>query len=268
MKTENQQQSSKSGLNPEPDKKLEAKIAKQGKDLDPLLSPEQKEGYVPGLVGTCLCIGQTGSGKTVTLNHMINSDKIWKGKFRRIHLFAVTASVDPSFKHMKKEQLAAGVNFQIHDDVSQWDDILEDIIDEQEELVKSGANISKHLVLVIMEDATMHDKWMKRSKELSRLATTSRHYGIFAWISVHKVRLVPRLLRMNAWYIFFFYGLPATERDQFVEENLVQGISKKDFTTLIEHCVKEKHSFAFINKKLPINEQLHCKFEERIDVHQ
>ena len=213
------------------------------KNKIPLLGV-QKVGILPKTNTTSIIIGRTGSGKSqLLLNLMTRSEffgkskKYPKGYFNQIHVFSPTAKSDDIY-----ENLELGDEF-LHTKLSTSE--LGTIMEKQKKDVTEKGSDKADRVCIIFDDILGNIKFLN-SHEFSETIIANRHYNFTVFILTQSYKHIPRKVRNQARYLFYFAG-SENENMILAEDIAPPRFTKKETVELIHFATEDKFSFIYIN---------------------
>jgi hypothetical protein len=203
-----------------------------------------KAGILCPAPASYMCIGTSGSGKTNTMIWCLLNESMLGNYFERIYLIGHTVKSDHMYSNL---------------DIPEKNIIDKNLVEETGKLInklekesneKGAHNMLR--TLIIFEDCTTN-KALLRSPEFAKCYVQGRHFGCSVWANGHKyLNVLPPLIRNNTNGLLFFPA-PNREVSQVMEDYIPNGVSKKDFSKLIEEAHTKGDGlvkpFLFIQKK-------------------
>ena len=208
----------------------------------------QKVGIIPKTNTTSLIIGRTGSGKSQLLLNLLTrkeffgkSKKYKKGYFSQIHIYSPTAKSDDIY-----EKLELNDEF-LHTSLSTEE--LRTLMDKQKKDVIDKGSDKTDRVCLVFDDILGNPKFLK-SEEFQETIIANRHYNFTVFILTQSYKHVPRKVRNQARYIFYFAG---NENENLIlaEDIAPPKFSRKDTVELIHFATEEKFNFIYVNTSEP-----------------
>lgn len=241
------------GCQASPDSKLiPTKIESKSTQIP--INSFMKAGIIPPHPSSMCLIGQSGSGKSNTLVWMINT--LYSNYFDEIIILSATGETDTMFKQIKTKKLRI---------------ITRDLLEEAEKLVdfrqkiceaKGVQRVSR--MLVIFEDVSSQKKLMN-SVPFLQAYVQLRHLGCSVISCAHKLRILPRMCRINSNALIMFPS-NLSEKKILIEEYCPNGLTSAQFSRLIDHAwtpdEKIERPFLFINFKADNNERFRKGFHQ------
>jgi hypothetical protein len=202
--------------------------------------PAVEAGLLQKIPHAAIFQGCSGSGKTVLLLNLAKKDIYYKDAWADITI--LTGSYDDLYDQLDvKEE-------NIHRDPKQWDSIIGQMFEEgYAEVKEKGASKTKQR-LVIVEDIISYEKFLRRSENFRRLFYMGRHANITTWVTSQSWTGLPKKTRSNANVIYFFQGNRA-EHDMLADQFCPSTMNRKLFYGMMDHAVKDDHSFLTIFPK-------------------
>lgn len=217
--------------------------------------PLMERDVIPRHPSSVIFNGSSNSGKTTLLLNLLTRKEFLKDYFDEIHLFAPTGGSDDLFDMLKLDE------DHVHTDMKADD--LEDIMDEQNEIVKEKGIEKAPKLLIIFEDV-QGDAAFMRSKPFKRAFLANRHFGMSTWLCGQSFKLTPRNARLQANNIFYFKG-SGSELECFAEEYTPPGMKARDFEALLQQGTAAAHSFIHINQRVPHAERYRKTLDTILD---
>jgi hypothetical protein len=233
--------------------------------IEPYETDKSKIKLTPNMKNNIICkppcamylCGQTGAGKTQLLLNLMKKQQFYKDYFDDVYLVSATAKEgdDLYSKHLKVKKQ------HIFDPEDDGLEAIEKIVASQKKIIKKMSIDKSPKVLIIFDDVAHATKLLK-SKLYMKLHIMCRHWNItIITLSQNYVSIPPRC-RKQMKGIFLFNGATGTECERLSEEHCPAGMKKKDFQSIIDHCINEQYSFIFINKFAPFKEQIRHKLDK------
>ena len=213
--------------------------------------------HMPQLPLRALFVGSSASGKTQALASMLREDDFgYKAAFKgNIFLFSSTASLsDPAWD---------GVNIKEENIWNTYrEDIIKEIIDDQEQIIKTKSKEKCPHSLIILDDLIC-DIPTSRQSSLINLYLSGRHRCLSIIILSQVFRgCVPKGVRLNCTSMMI-WKVNNMEATSIAEE---QVINKDDFIDLLETATEEDFSFLYINNQKKVNERYYLRFEQLLQI--
>lgn len=218
------------------------------------LNPLQEANVIPRHPFSTIFNGRSGSGKSNLLITLLTRQGMYKDFFDQIYLFA--GSPDESFQlfGVKKEHTFT--------DSKKWDGEIKKICKAQEDLIERKQIHNTDKILFIFEDIINHAKFMRTSKNFSKLFFAGRHYNASIMITTQSWTRIPRALRMQAFAIFYFKGTDSEKR-LLAEEFAPSNLTAKEFAKkIIDDATKNPYNFLSIYTRLPEDERFRKNLED------
>jgi len=207
-----------------------------------------KQNLIPRHPGVSIFNGRIGSGKSVLMLSLLGKPQFYgpknggKAYFTRVIVFSPTCKSDDLYDDIDEAVLKVE---DMHDDLDP--STLQEIIDKQKGLVKSNGIDKTDRILFIFDDCAAEQKFLN-SKPFREAITAGRHLNSSSWIATQSFTMVPRKVRLQANYIFYFEG-SESENSLIATAYAVKGLSKKQMYEIINHAVEGDYNFLFINQK-------------------
>lgn len=219
-----------------------------------------KNGVIAKFPSSCCFSGRSGSGKTCLLMNMLTNEKLLKNYFHYILVFSPTAgSTDDTYKVLNLPE----ENF--IPDFGQKE--LEDLITKRKELIdeKGIQWVAKNARVCIILDDVISSRNFLESQVALKLFCLLRHYLCSIFILVQSYTKLPRALRLNCNSTYIF---PASqsEVEVLLDEVTPSGMTKKEFSKVIEYCTDGNYNFISINNHAKRGEQIRKNLTEVIDL--
>ena len=221
--------------------------------------------HVPELPMRAIVVAPSGGGKTTLLVSLILD--IYKGCWKRIHVFSPTALLDDAWKPVAKY---------CKEVLGQEEDCLHETFDEAavQELLARHHKITKmckdrgmtklYGSLFIVDDMADDQRVMRSSRSLWQLFVRGRHAGISTILSTQKYRALAPIIRVNATDLFVFRLRSQAELMAICEENSA-AYGKEVTEKIILRATEEPYSFLWINLRATRPEDLFwLKFRGRL----
>ena len=214
-----------------------------------------KKNIIPCHPASVIFNGSSGSGKSTLLLNLLTRKEFYKGYFHEIYLFSPTGSSDDLFSvlNLKKSNIFLDLNPKD----------LEKILEKQRKVIEARGIQKAKRVLLIFEDCQSNYHFVK-SKPFLKSFIANRHYGVSTFLCGQSWTKTPRACRLQAFGVFYFRA-SGSENEKLAEEFCPPGMSKRQFISMIEWATKEKHSFLFINNKVPHEQRYRKKLTEIIN---
>lgn len=205
-----------------------------------------KENIIPAHPFSMLLVGESGSGKTNSLIWTLNN--LYKKYFERIVLIGQTCKSDGMYKNLDEK---------VHDDDIHTEDLAEKcsmVLKERlDEVQDAGGPEKAQRMLIILEDASSESKLMN-SKAFVKLFVQLRHLGCSVVCMAHKLRIIPRLCRLNAVALCVF-NCSRSDEKILIDEYCPRSCTKKGFAQLLKAVwtpdEEMQRPFLYFNRTLP-----------------
>lgn len=212
--------------------------------------------HMPKVPMRLLITAPSNSGKTVIMGSLLREEyfgykDIFKGN---VFVFSTTFSLsDPAWDgcQIKKEN--------VWDD---WrEDIIQEIMDDQEMIIKEKGKEKTPMVLIILDDLITQIP-QSRQSSLVKLFISGRHRLISIWMTTQSYKHTPKAIRLNTSSQIVL-KVNNIERMAMAEE---QQIDVNTFLNFYETATEEAYSFLYINGEKPINERYYTRFENLLSL--
>ena len=220
----------------------------------------QKDGVIPKAPFSLMISGRSGSGKTNVLINLLNNEHLLKNYFHYTVVFSPTAGkYDDSYKPLNLPSESFKTDFSADD--------LNTLIENRKSLIdKKGIEwtVKNSRVLLIMDDVIANRDFLN-SPEALKMFALLRHYQCSIIVLMQSYNKLPRALRINANATIVF---PSTqsEVEVLLDEITPAGITKKEFSKVIEFATDGKHDFLYINRHAEKDQQIRKNLTEIIDI--
>jgi len=212
-----------------------------------------KKNIIPRHPGVSIFNGRIGSGKSMLMLNLLNKPQFYgpkkegsKAYFTRVIVFSPTCKSDDLYETIDKSVLKES---DMHDDLDP--NTLQEIIDTQKGLVKSKGIDKTDRILFIFDDCAAEQKFLN-SKPFREAITAGRHLNSSSWIATQSFTMIPRKVRLQAKYIFYFEG-SESEDALIATAYAVKGLNKREMFEIIHHAVEGDFNFLFINQNASMN---------------
>jgi hypothetical protein len=220
----------------------------------PLRGP-MKIGVIPKPNTTSFICGRTGSGKSqLLLNLMLRPEfygkKNGKHYFHEIHVFSPTAKSDDIYEALELP------DENLHVDLNTAE--LREIMDTQkEDIEKKGIDKCKR-ICIIYDDVQGNPRFL-RSPEFKESVVANRHNNFTVFILGQSYKHIPRQVRLQSRYIFFFQG-SNNEREIIAEEVAAPGLTKQEMLELVDFATEDEYAFLYVN----LNENFKRRYRKNL----
>jgi hypothetical protein len=214
-------------------------------------SAQSRFAHVPELPMRAIVVAPSGGGKTTLLVSLILD--IYRGCWKRIHVFSSTALLDDAWKPIAKYCKEA---------LGQEEDCHETF--DEVKMCKERGMTRLYGSLIIVDDFADDVRVMRSSRSLWQLFVRGRHAGLSTILSTQKYRALAPIIRVNATDLFVFRLRSQAELMAICEEN--SAAYGKDVTEkIILRATEEPYSFLWINLRATRPEDLFwLKFRGRL----
>ena len=200
-----------------------------------------KEGVLPRFPFSIMLSGRSGSGKTNLMLNLMTKKHFYGQYFHTIIVFSPTAG---KFDDMYKQLKLPDENF-----VSDFDpEMLNNIIEaRKKEIEKKGIEwVGKNSRVCIIMDDVIANREFLNSPEALKMFALLRHYLVSIIVMMQSYTKLPRALRLNCNGVMVFPCLQS-EIEVLIKEVCPNGICKRDFEKVIDHCTEGTYDFLYIN---------------------
>ncbi len=205
-----------------------------------------KENVIPAHPFSMLLVGESGSGKTNSLLWTLNH--LYKKYFERLILIGQTVRSDGMYKNL--DEKVDDEDIHTEDLAEKCTMVLKERLDEVQE---AGGPEKASRMLIILEDASSESKLMS-SKAFTKLFVQLRHLGCSVVTMCHKLRIIPRLCRLNAVALCVF-NCSRSDEKILIDEYCPRKCSKKGFADLLKTVWTSddemQRPFLYFNRTLP-----------------
>lgn len=218
------------------------------------------DGILPKFPFSMMISGRSGSGKTNVLLNILTKDNMYNKYFHYTVVYSPTAGkYDDMYKILKLPE----ENFK--NDFSPED--LNNLIESRKNLIdKKGIEwvVKNSRVLIILDDVIANRDFLN-SPEALKMFSLLRHYQVSIIVLMQSYNKLPRALRINSNATIVF---PSTqsEVEVLLDEITPSGLSKKQFTKVIEYCTDGRYDFLYINNHAEPDKRIRKNFDEVIDI--
>jgi hypothetical protein len=218
------------------------------------------DGILPKFPFSMMISGRSGSGKTNVLLNILTKDNMYNKYFHYTVVYSPTAGkYDDLYKILKLPE----ENFK--NDFSPED--LNNLIESRKALIdKKGIEwvVKNSRVLIILDDVIANRDFLN-SPEALKMFSLLRHYQVAIIVLMQSYNKLPRALRINSNATIVF---PSTqsEVEVLLDEITPSGLSKKQFTKVIEYCTDGRYDFLYINNHAEPDKRIRKNFDEVIDI--
>lgn len=144
-----------------------------------------------------LIVGRVGAGKTTLLLNLMHE---WKGVFHRALLYSPSVHLDAKMeKHL-------------HESVERITTV-DELVGALDQVAEERKEDRRYRCLVVLDDVCADDALFPQGRQrtpLNHRLVALRHVGVTCLIVTHSWNMVPKLLRLNARFVFLFR---VTEKD-------------------------------------------------------
>ena len=218
------------------------------------------DGILPKFPFSMMISGRSGSGKTNVLLNILTKDNMYNKYFHYTVVYSPTAGkFDDMYKILKLPEENFKNDFSAED--------LNNLIESRKDLIaKKGIEwvVKNSRVLIILDDVIANRDFLN-SPEALKMFALLRHYQVSIIVLMQSYNKLPRALRINANATIVF---PSTqsEVEVLLDEITPSGLSKKQFTKIIEHCTDGRYDFLYINNHADPDKRIRKNFDEVIDI--
>jgi hypothetical protein len=219
-----------------------------------------KDNVLPKFPFSFMISGRSGSGKTNVLLNLLTKEQFYKSYFHYTVVYSPTAGkYDDSYKVLNLPE----ENFK--NDFSPDD--LNDLIESRKNLIDmKGIEwvVKNSRVLIILDDVIANRDFLN-SPEALKMFALLRHYQVAIIVLMQSYNKLPRALRINANATIVF---PSTqsEIEVLLDEITPAGLTKKEFSKVIEHCTSGRYDFLYINNHADPDKRIRKNLDEVVDI--
>jgi hypothetical protein len=227
----------------------------------PLRGP-MKIGVIPKPNTTSFICGRTGSGKSQLLLNLMTRPEFYGKKngkhyFQEIHVFSPTAKSDDIYNFLELPDQNLHVDLNTEE--------LRTIMDSQkEDIEKKGIDKCKR-ICIIYDDVQGNPKFL-RSPQFRESIIANRHINASVFILGQSYKHIPRQVRLQCRYIFYFQG-SNNERNVIVDEICAPGLSRDDMAAVVDFATEGSFDFLFVNLNEPFKRRYRKNLTEIIDIY-
>ena len=218
------------------------------------------DGILPKFPFSMMISGRSGSGKTNVLLNILTKDNMYNKYFHYIVVYSPTAGkYDDLYKVLKLPEENFKNDFSAED--------LNNLIESRKQLIdKKGIEwvVKNSRVLIILDDVIANRDFLN-SPEALKMFALLRHYQVAIIVLMQSYNKLPRALRINSNATIVF---PSTqsEVEVLLDEITPSGLTKKQFTKVIEYCTDGRYDFLYINNHAEPDKRIRKNFDEVIDI--
>ena len=218
------------------------------------------DGILPKFPFSMMISGRSGSGKTNVLLNILTKDNMYNKYFHYTVVYSPTAGkYDDMYKILKLPEENFKNDFSAED--------LNNLIESRKNLIaKKGIEwvVKNSRVLIILDDVIANRDFLN-SPEALKMFALLRHYQVAIIVLMQSYNKLPRALRINANATIVF---PSTqsEVEVLLDEITPSGLTKKQFTKVIEYCTDGRYDFLYINNHAEPDKRIKKNFDEVIDI--
>ena len=218
------------------------------------------DGILPKFPFSMMISGRSGSGKTNVLLNILTKDNMYNKYFHYIVVYSPTAGkYDDLYKVLKLPEENFKNDFSAED--------LANLIESRKQLIdKKGIEwvVKNSRVLIILDDVIANRDFLN-SPEALKMFALLRHYQVAIIVLMQSYNKLPRALRINSNATIVF---PSTqsEVEVLLDEITPSGLTKKQFTKVIEYCTDGRYDFLYINNHAEPDKRIRKNFDEIIDI--
>jgi hypothetical protein len=210
-----------------------------------------RDGVLPEHPFRMYIIGSSGSGKTNFMLNLLKKKTMYAGYFHSVLVLSPTArSLDRTYQTLDLP------------DSSYYpcdEHVLETIRDIQEERKHDGIDSR---VLVILDDVVSFKSFCS-SDILLQFAVMSRHWNISMMILSQAYHRIPKAIRLQMTSIVYFKG-SNRELETLAEDFGAPGMSKREFTRVIQQATDVRYSFFFVDLHRPLESRYRRNLTEHV----
>lgn len=218
------------------------------------------DGILPKFPFSMMISGRSGSGKTNVLLNILTKNNMYNKYFHYTVVYSPTAGkYDDMYKVLKLPEENFKNDFSAED--------LNNLIESRKQLIdKKGIEwvVKNSRVLIILDDVIANRDFLN-SPEALKMFALLRHYQVAIIVLMQSYNKLPRALRINSNATIVF---PSTqsEVEVLLDEITPSGLSKKQFTKVIEYCTDGRYDFLYINNHAEPDKRIRKNFDEVIDI--
>ena len=203
---------------------------------------------------TTLLVGPKGSGKSNVILRMLwgskkprdcrkgdTKYKWYRHFFDKIYVFSPTWSIDPKMQRCKIP------DDQIFEEPDEYDDILTEIVNGQEEDIREDGKDSAEHVLLIFSDLAGTKLFKNNRGILNRIAFNHRHFKISSILDSQSLRQINSAFRNNLSGVMLFAGISNKMELKKVQEEYLGRFSQKEARQILKHAFKNPFDFLYVN---------------------
>ena len=189
-----------------------------------------------------------GGGKTTLLLNLLYKRHKKKNAFYR-HYFDSIYVFSPTFKLDKKLQKMKIPDSQIYEDQDDYEEIIQEIIQtQQEEIEQLGKSEADH-VLLIFDDLAGSKMFSHNRSILNRLALNSRHYNISIILTTQQSNLINTAFRTNLSAMIIFGSCLNNKKElQRLRDEYLGRFNDKQIKRILDYVFHDSpYNFLYLN---------------------
>ena len=205
---------------------------------------------------TTLLVGPKGSGKSSVIVRMLYGNrkskkckpdnthyKMYRHFFNKIYIFSPTWALDT-----EKTKRCRIPDDQIFEDVEMYDEILQEIVEQQTEDIKEDGKENADHLLLVFTDLAGSKMYSNRKGVINRIAYNHRHLLISSIHDTQALRQINPGFRSNLSGVMIFSGITNRLELKKVQDEFLGEYTDKEARQILKYVAEgSAYNFLYIN---------------------
>ena len=202
---------------------------------------------------TLMMVGPKGSSKTTTILRLIYGNnkkknctncyhKFYRHYFDKIYVFSPTWSNDAKTARCKIP------DDQIYEDVEDYEEIIQEILDGQEEDIREDGKDEADSILLIFSDLAGTKFYSNKKGILNKVAFNHRHYKVSVILDSQSLRQISAPFRNNLSGVMFFASISNRLEIKKILEEFIGQYNEKQARQILKYAFDGSlFNFLYLN---------------------
>lgn len=202
---------------------------------------------------TLMMVGPKGSSKTTTILRLIYGNKKRRGctncyhKFYR-HFFDKIYVFSPTWSNDDKTARCKIPESQIFEDVDDYEEIIQEILDAQEEDIREDGKDDADNILLIFSDLAGTKFYSNKKGILNKVAFNHRHYKVSVILDSQSLRQISAPFRNNLSGVMFFASISNRLEIKKILEEFIGQYDEKQARQILQYAFDGSlFNFLYLN---------------------
>lgn len=204
---------------------------------------------------TLMMVGPKGSSKTTTILRLIYGNNRKRGckdqntyhKFYR-HYFDKIYVFSPTWSNDAKTARCKIPDDQIYEDVEDYEEIIQEILDGQEEDIREDGKDEADSILLIFSDLAGTKFYSNKKGILNKVAFNHRHYKVSVILDSQSLRQISAPFRNNLSGVMFFASISNRLEIKKILEEFIGQYNEKQARQILKYAFDGSlFNFLYLN---------------------